>query len=98
MAEPRHWYLFLYDVTDPKRLRRVHRVMTSWGAAVQLSVFRVRGTAREIERLRFELSKVMTEEDRLVVVRLCGQCVGRVTVRGRQLSAMEDEPPPFRML
>lgn len=98
MPEPRHWYLFLYDILDPARLRRVHKLMKSWGTSVQYSVFRVRGTARELERLRFELAKVMADDDRLVVVRLCSQCAGRVSMRGRQLSPLEPDPPPFRML
>lgn len=98
MAEPRHWFLFLYDVLEPDRLRRVHKILKAWGYPVQYSVFRVRGTSREVERLRFELAKQMETKDRLLVVRLCAGCASRVTMRGEQLSPLEPEPPPFKIL
>ncbi len=98
MAEPRHWHLVMYDVSDVKALRLVHKLLTAWGKPVQLSVFRVRCTARELERLRFEITKHLADEDRLMVVRLCTGCAGRVTTRGKMLSVSESEPPPFRIL
>ena len=33
-------YLVAYDITDEKRLARVHKLMTGWGAPLQYSVFR----------------------------------------------------------
>ena len=35
----RRSYLVCYDVRDPKRLRKVHRVMKAYGEAWQYSVF-----------------------------------------------------------
>jgi CRISPR-associated protein Cas2 len=64
MAEPRHWHLVMYDVCDDGRLRRVHKLLRGWGKAMQYSVFRVRCSARELERMRFELTQVLGEEDR----------------------------------
>jgi CRISPR-associated protein Cas2 len=98
MPEPRHWYLFMYDVTDPKRLRAVHKTMTRWGRPVQYSVFRARCTARELERLRFELAQILTEADRLMVVRLCDGCATRVTVSGHALASFELDTPPFHIV
>jgi CRISPR-associated protein Cas2 len=98
MPEPRHWYLFLYDVTEPKRLRTVHKTLTSWGKPVQYSVFRVRCTRRELERLRFELAQTLTDEDRLMVARLCDGCASRVTVHGEPLAAFELDTPPFHIV
>ena len=98
MPEPRHWYLFIYDVTEPKRLRTVHKLLSEWGKPVQFSVFRVRGTTREIERLRFELSRAVTSEDRLMVVRLCDGCASRVSVQGEALASFELDTPPFHIV
>lgn len=98
MPEPRHWYLFMYDVTEPKRLRAMHKTLSEWGKAVQYSVFRARCTARELERLRYELSQILTEEDRMLVVRLCDGCASRVTVHGEAITSFELDTPPFHMV
>lgn len=49
MPEPRPWHLVVYDVSE-------HKVLSAWGKPVQYSVFRVRGTGRELAHLRFELT------------------------------------------
>jgi len=98
MPEPRHWHLMMYDVSDSKVLRRVHRALKDWGKPLQYSVFRVRCTARELERLRFELVTLLGDDDRLCVVRLCDGCVGRITVRGRELAPLELEQAPFKIV
>lgn len=36
----RNRFIVSYDISDPKRLRRVHRVMRGYGEALQYSVFR----------------------------------------------------------
>lgn len=97
MAEPRYWNLVVYDVRDDKRLRRVHRVCSSWGRPVQLSVFRVRGTARELARLEHELAKILTEGDRLMIVPLCGGCAGRIVVKGETLAPFDLELPACKI-
>ena len=98
MPEAKNWYLLFYDIFDDTRLRQVHKVLSAWGHAVQYSVFRVRGTAREVERLRFELTEVMVSDDRLMVVRLCPHCAKTVSVRGKELSPFCVDQPPFRIL
>ncbi len=97
MPEPRHWNLILYDVSDPKTLRRVHKALTAWGKPVQYSVFRVRGTGREIARLRFELTGLLSKDDRLTVVRLCDGCASRVSSSGSPLAPFEMETPVCRI-
>ncbi|KYF63308.1 MULTISPECIES: CRISPR-associated endonuclease Cas2 [Sorangium] len=98
MPEPRHWHLVVYDVSEPKALRKVHKVLSAWGKPVQYSVFRVRGTARELARLRFELTGLIASEDRLMFIRLCPDCATRVTVQGKDLAPLDLEPPPFRIV
>lgn len=88
----------MYDVTEPKRLRSTHKVLTEWGKPVQYSVFRVRCTKRELERLRYELSQILTSEDRLMVVRLCDSCASRVSVHGEALTSFDLDSPPFHLV
>ncbi len=96
-GESKLWYLVSYDIREPSRYRKAHKVIKGYGESVQYSVFRVRCTARELERLRFELAKVIEDEDRLLVVRLCPGCASRVTMRGREPVPLEPDPPPFKI-
>ena len=102
MPEARHWYLFMYDVADDKRLRKTRKILTSWGKPLQYSIYYARLTKRELERVRFEIAEVFEREsDRLAVVRLCNGCAERVQVEGDELAPIEtlsDEPPPFTIV
>jgi CRISPR-associated protein Cas2 len=98
MAEERHWHLVTYDVRDEGRLRKVRKVCRAWGQPVQLSIFRVRGTDRELARLQFELSRVLTSDDRLLVARLCPGCASRVVVKGEPLEPFDLETPTCKIL
>jgi len=67
----RRCYLVCYDVCDPKRLRKIHKLMKAYGEAWQYSVFycvlkaidrvRLENAARELMNLR---------EDQLLLVDL----------------------------
>lgn len=97
MAEPRRWYLVVYDIRDPVRWRKVYRIMKGCGERVQLSVFRCLLDDRDRERLRHELAGVTEGEDSVLVLGLCDSCVERV----RAINPREqwpEEPPPFRVL
>ena len=98
MAEQKNWYLVFYDIFDDVRLKAVRKVMTAWGHPVQYSVFRIRGTSRVLERMRFELAEVMAPDDRLMIVRPCPHCSKTVMVRGKELSPFTVDPPPFHIL
>jgi len=41
-------YLICYDIRDPRRLRRVHRMMRDVGEPVQFSVFEAELTSTEL--------------------------------------------------
>jgi CRISPR-associated protein Cas2 len=87
----------MYDVSEPKMLRRVHQTLKEWGQPLQYSVFRVRGTLRELEQLHFRLTRILEATDRLLVVRLCPACAGRVVAEGRNPAVgLPEEPEPFK--
>lgn len=48
----RRCYLVCYDIRDPKRLRRVHKVMKGYGEAWQYSIFFC--VLKEIDRVRMQ--------------------------------------------
>jgi CRISPR-associated protein Cas2 len=55
--------------------------MKGYGDHVQYSIFRCRLTERQLERLRWELSRILEREDSLLVVRLCARCSANLTWR-----------------
>jgi len=69
----RRCYLVCYDVRDPKRLRRVHKLMKAYGEPWQYSVFYC--TLKAIDRVRLEtaLRETMNlKEDQVLIVDLGG--------------------------
>lgn len=91
------WHLVTYDVRDDKRLRRVARLLESYGERLQYSVFRCHLTDREMQRLRWELAKAMAADDDLLIIGLCERCVGQIQYR-REESGWPEEPRPHRVI
>ena len=67
MPKDKNWRLVMYDVRDPKRLRKVAKHLEGYGSRIQYSVFRCRLSERQAERLRWELTTILEEEDDLGV-------------------------------
>ena len=89
------WWLVCYDVRDEKRLRQCAKHMEGYGHRVQYSMFRCWMTAREVERLRWELTKRLDPADDVLLIPLCQRCVeGIVGIHGdgRPLE-WADRPP-----
>ncbi len=64
-------YLVLYDITAPRRLRRVHKALKRRGAWTQLSCFLCRLGAQAKNELEAELrSLIDAAEDKLLIVDL----------------------------
>lgn len=67
----RRSYLVCYDIRDAKRLRRVHKVMKSYGEPWQFSVFYC--VLKDIDRVRLQSSleqEMNLKEDRALIVDL----------------------------
>lgn len=67
----RHFFLVAYDITEPRRLRKVHRIVRDFGDRLQLSVFLCQLSERELALLRDRLTDVINHtHDQVVFVRL----------------------------
>ena len=55
----RQTYVVSYDISDPKRLRKVFKLMKGYGEHVQLSVFRCELTHRALVELRARLGEII---------------------------------------
>lgn len=74
----RHWHLVCYDIRDQKRWAKVFKILKGRGEHLQYSIFRVRANKTQLESLRWKLSKILTDEDDLMIIRLCPTCSQRV--------------------
>lgn len=90
MSETKLWYIICYDITEPKRWRRVYKKLHGYGRRLQYSIFRCRLTARQMERLRWELEKMLTADDSLLILSLCDGCERRVAAHNRPESWQEE--------
>lgn len=69
MRHTRQTFVVTYDICDPKRLRKVYKLMLGWGEHLQLSVFQCELNDRELVELRSELARVIHHlEDQVLFV------------------------------
>jgi CRISPR-associated protein Cas2 len=65
----RQAYIITYDICQPKRLRKVFKLMRGYGDHLQLSVFRCELSRRELIELKAQLSAVINyHEDQVLFV------------------------------
>ena len=77
-------YIVCYDISHPKRLRKVARCCEDYGTRKQLSVFLCRLSATDYVRLRNRLYDMIDlSEDQVLFVPLCGKCVAGIDALGR---------------
>ncbi len=70
----RHHFLVCYDIADPTRLRKVHRVMRDFGDGIQLSVFACELSPKDKAQLEERLLRVLNQDvDQIIFFRL-GPC------------------------
>lgn len=91
------WRLISYDIREPKRLRKVAKILEGYGRRLQYSLFCCYLSDREVERLRFETRRVMENEDDFLIVGLCASCVARLRSI-EQSKAWPDEPKRFEVI
>lgn len=89
-------YVVTYDISDPKRLRLVFRIMKGAGEHVQLSVFRCDLSERQVEALLLDLQQVIQpREDQILVIDLgpsAGVAADQVRALGRAYDPREPGP------
>ncbi|MGH7439016.1 MAG: CRISPR-associated endonuclease Cas2 [Polyangiaceae bacterium] len=65
----RQTYIVTYDISHPKRLRKVFRLMKGYGEHLQLSVFRCELTHRALVELRARLGDIIhRDQDQVLFV------------------------------
>jgi CRISPR-associated protein Cas2 len=88
-------YIVTYDIADPKRWRRVFRVMEGHGEWLQLSVFQCRLSPRRQAELVALLDGIIHHRDDHVLFLDLGpadQVTPRVVSLGKDFAAVRREP------
>lgn len=85
----KQWYVICYDITEAKRWRKVYKRLHGYGRRLQYSIFRCRLTKTEMEKLRWELEKDLTAEDKLLILNVCDRCEQRTLALNRPESWTE---------
>jgi CRISPR-associated protein Cas2 len=68
---PKHHWIFLYDIKDPKRLSRVAKLAESFGNRIQKSVFEFYADYLLIDSIEKRIKMLITEEDSIAFVPIC---------------------------
>src|SRR5262245_10792696 len=94
------WWLVCYDVRDPKRLRRCAKHMEGYGERIQYSIFRCWMTSPQVEKLRWQLTEMLTVDDDVLMIPLCRRCVEgmRATHSYAKEPNWPGEPEGFRIV
>ena len=87
-----HLYIVTYDIGDPKRWRRVFRLMEGFGDWLQLSVFQCRLSARRHAELVHLLDGIIHHDDDhvlLIDIGVVENVVPRIISLGKAYNAIE---------
>jgi len=83
-------WLVCYDISDPKRLRKVATACEDYGVRRQYSVFLCRLSTTEFVRLRSRLYDLIHQgEDQVLFIPLCDRCVPHIEAIGRPTEAAD---------
>ncbi len=85
-------YIVAYDISEPKRWRRIYNVMKGYGHWLQLSVFQCRLAARRREELTTRLEGLIKpKEDHILIMDMgpADKVTPRVESLGRGYEAPE---------
>ena len=73
----RNAFIVSYDIADPKRLRRVFKILRNWGDHLQFSVFECQLSRMDLVTLRAQLAEIIHHDDDQVLFVDLGPSEGR---------------------
>jgi len=81
-----------YDIADDRRRDKMFKTLEGFGRHVQESVFECDLTAKQMDRMRQKVKRVMkAEEDNVRLYLLCEECRRRIEALG--VATIEREQP-----
>lgn len=95
MQDEERLYIVTYDIAEPRRWRRVFKLMNGYGEWLQLSVFQCRLTRRRKVELQAALSELINHNaDHILLLDLghADKVELRVNSLGKVFAAVERQP------
>ena len=89
-----HLYIITYDISDPKRWRKIFNLMKGYGVWLQLSVFQCRLSIRRMKELRYRLEDIINrEEDHILFIDIGIACKSEAHIvsLGKPFKVLEQE-------
>ena len=81
-------WIVCYDISDPKRLRKVATICEDFGLRSQYSVFLMRISGTDFVRLRNRLYEAIDlDADQVMFVPVCDRCLNGSLTLGRPAAA-----------
>ncbi|MFP4041029.1 MAG: CRISPR-associated endonuclease Cas2 [Desulfosudaceae bacterium] len=76
--------LITYDITDPKRLKRMHKFLKEFGINTQKSVFECDIDDKALKQIRrFCARELDLADDSVRIYQVCAGCMKNVTISGQ---------------
>ncbi|MFZ5860541.1 MAG: CRISPR-associated endonuclease Cas2 [Spirochaetota bacterium] len=79
-----HW-LVVYDITDPKRLRKTAKILEAYGNRIQRSVFEIVADKSVLDMIEKRISLIMEDPDSIAYIPLCQYDYASVERFGKRL-------------
>ncbi|MCF6246485.1 MAG: CRISPR-associated endonuclease Cas2 [Desulfobacula sp.] len=81
-----------YDISDPKRLVKVAKIMKDYGLRVQKSIFEVSLTPSVFNKMKNKIDyTIEASEDGVKYFPLCEKCAGTIEIVGQGILIDPDE-------
>lgn len=67
----RHHYIVAYDICEPSRLRKVHKICSAFGFPIQYSLFGCQLSAKQLASLKAQLTEtIRAKEDQIIFLKV----------------------------
>jgi CRISPR-associated protein Cas2 len=76
--------LITYDITDPKRLKKIHRFLKEFGINTQKSVFECDMDNKGLKKIRHYCKNFLDlNTDSVRIYKICSGCINKVMLSGQ---------------
>jgi CRISPR-associated protein Cas2 len=92
MGNKTSYVVISYDISDPKRLNKIAKIMKNYATRVLYSVFEGELNWSQEQRMRREVVRVLdVEEDSVRYYHLCPKCRDRILTNGMRVPIQEEK-------
>jgi len=82
--------LVMYDITDPKRLRKTHTFLKDFGINTQKSIFECDIDNTDLKYIRsFCADTLDFSSDAFRIYKICSRCIKKVLISGQGLKIVQ---------